>query len=685
MKNLAIKLLLKAWLPALIWMVLIFLGSSLLAASVSESRAVDFVAHKLVHLFEYSVLFVLIYRAVKGFGRGLFKLTAVVGKLNTLVSFALTVGYAVTDEIHQSFVPGRDARASDVLVDTLAALLGWLVIRYFRNFHGSFKSTAVVGKLKDIFPLLLFLLGCGLLRGYPCPGLCPKIIPAQAANIPSFAVPDGYELKEGEIDHLSATIELYSTQGVAINFRPDFDFGLAGFATFVYSNEKYYGQLDPSVFTLAVYEGVMARAKLDECWVCKAWPSETTIVEGSLRTGLNYQLFFGFEPREVKSGQNYTAILTTTEPVRGRYRFWLRNLYYDGYALTFDPTTQTFSHPSAASVAAPFGLFVREGWQGTPPRFHPVILIHGMGGRPTDWSLPEQDYVSLLREMYARDGDFDYPASWIHTYHYGNVNGEYNYQGDIREIAEGLEDVVNDLATRYAESFGETLEGLESRDEDRVVDIVGYSMGGLVGRWYLVRHQDNHHIRKLVTIATPHEGIYWLGRKEGVGTLPRVGPELEEAISDVADMVIDALDKSGQSISVESEAALEMVPNSEFYHFLNLVEWTPVDVQYYTIYGDIDINLKQKVFFFTLEKKVALGDVLIFSESASTIPAVTPERFGYNEDWTFPVGMAISPDGVSAKFYLESLDITNFRFWHLGILHQPEIKDKTIEILSGEI
>ena len=86
-----------------------------------------------------------------------------------------------------------------------------------------------------------------------------------------------------------------------------------------------------------------------------------------------------------------------------------------------------------------------------------------------------------------------------------------------------------------------------------------------------------------------------------------------------------------------------------------------------------------------MEKKVALGDVLIFSESATGIPAVEPKEFGYNEEWTFPVGIAVSPDGVAAKFYLEGLDIRKFRFWHLNILHQPEIKDRTVEILADGI
>ena len=288
--------------------------------------------------------------------------------------------------------------------------------------------------------------------------------------------------------------------------------------------------------------------------------------------------------------------------------------------------------------------------------------------------------------MYAGDDDFDYPFSWIHTYRYGNVKGThtYNYQGDIRDIAEGLEIEVERLASQYAESFGETLESLEGRDEDRVVDIVGYSMGGLVARQYLTKHLDDHHVRKLVTVATPHQGVYWLGRKREVGILPRVGPKLEEAIGEAFDATIAVLDKTGQSVSSSSKASFQMTPGSEFFYFLNMVERTPLDVSYYTLYGDIDINLKEKVFFFTLEKKVALGDVLIFSESAVGIPAVAPIEFGYNEEWTFPVGVAVSPDGVSAKFYLEGLDIRKFRFWHLGIMQQPEVKERVISILANE-
>ena len=45
-------------------------------------------------------------------------------RLTPFFAFAGTVLYAVTDEIHQLFVPGRAFQLSDILVDSTGALIG---------------------------------------------------------------------------------------------------------------------------------------------------------------------------------------------------------------------------------------------------------------------------------------------------------------------------------------------------------------------------------------------------------------------------------------------------------------------------------------------------------------------------------------------------------------------------------
>lgn len=119
----------KSWvsknLPVFLWAFLIYLGSSLPAAQVSSDRFVDFLAHKSAHLLEYAILGLLYYRSrlgdLKSFSRKEI--------LQTLLFVTL---YGAFDEYHQSFVPGRQSRAADVLTDFLGGLGGlslWQVWR----------------------------------------------------------------------------------------------------------------------------------------------------------------------------------------------------------------------------------------------------------------------------------------------------------------------------------------------------------------------------------------------------------------------------------------------------------------------------------------------------------------------------------------------------------------------------
>lgn len=78
------------------------------------------VVRKLGHFSEYFVLGVLIARALRD-ERG-WQLH------HALLAVALAGSYAVTDELHQRFVPGRTAAAGDVVIDTLGATAAQIVL-----------------------------------------------------------------------------------------------------------------------------------------------------------------------------------------------------------------------------------------------------------------------------------------------------------------------------------------------------------------------------------------------------------------------------------------------------------------------------------------------------------------------------------------------------------------------------
>jgi hypothetical protein len=100
------------WLPVVVWAALIF-GLSSVPDLGTGLGGWDLVLRKLAHAGEYAILGALLARAL---GR-------------PWVAFALGAAYAVSDEIHQSFVPGRMGSPVDVAIDTAGVAAGVLVWR----------------------------------------------------------------------------------------------------------------------------------------------------------------------------------------------------------------------------------------------------------------------------------------------------------------------------------------------------------------------------------------------------------------------------------------------------------------------------------------------------------------------------------------------------------------------------
>jgi VanZ family protein len=96
-----------AWVPVLLWAGLIFALSSIPSLGTGLGTW-DLVLRKLAHASEFAVLGFLLARAV---GR-------------PLLAILLGVAYAVTDELHQQFVPGRQGAVYDVAIDAVGVLVG---------------------------------------------------------------------------------------------------------------------------------------------------------------------------------------------------------------------------------------------------------------------------------------------------------------------------------------------------------------------------------------------------------------------------------------------------------------------------------------------------------------------------------------------------------------------------------
>ncbi len=121
MIRLTVKQKLLLWLPVIAWMFVIFYFSSMQTPAVTRVLWTEFVIKKTAHVIEYFILTTLTLRACLGWG--------VVGKRSSIIAFWLSVVFALTDEFHQSFTPGREPKVRDVVIDVFAsglAVVFWL-------------------------------------------------------------------------------------------------------------------------------------------------------------------------------------------------------------------------------------------------------------------------------------------------------------------------------------------------------------------------------------------------------------------------------------------------------------------------------------------------------------------------------------------------------------------------------
>jgi triacylglycerol esterase/lipase EstA (alpha/beta hydrolase family) len=102
----------------------------------------------------------------------------------------------------------------------------------------------------------------------------------------------------------------------------------------------------------------------------------------------------------------------------------------------------------------------------------PVVLLHGF--------IDNRSVFLLLRRSLAQHG-----RQQVESLNYSPLTC------DIRTAAELL---------------GRHIEEICERTGARQVDIVGHSLGGLIGRYYIQRLGGDHRVRMLVTLGTPHAG-----------------------------------------------------------------------------------------------------------------------------------------------------------------------------------
>ena len=308
-----------------------------------------------------------------------------------------------------------------------------------------------------------------------------------------------------------------------------------------------------------------------------------------------------------------------------------------------------------------------------PPKYNPVVFIHGLGGKPEDWENEKENRG--YKQMLVSQG-FDSSQVSLYSYYDYNHDGKYDYQGDVDGISLGLPSLVKSLSEVHKDNGG-----------DGKVDIVGFSLGGLVARSYFGNSSFDNKVGRFIDLATPHQGSWIADLGFAVKNIPGVGPPIKSALTKIATALRNVAEKNDQPLDFDNApAAQQLNKDSNFLKSINKSEKFPSSINDISLlYGDVDLKFCHKIFHMKWCKTIPVGDILMSTESASTIPGATPKLYPFKQTVEVPLRLKRKTDSAGKTYYEYEPTMPNeIEYSHFQIQNQTEVRNKIKEILINE-
>lgn len=91
--------------------------------NINNISILSLIVRKLAHFTEYFILGLLVYNLIYS------------NQKKACFAIIICVLYAISDEIHQLFVPGRSCQVLDVIIDSSGSLLGIILLYIYKYRH----------------------------------------------------------------------------------------------------------------------------------------------------------------------------------------------------------------------------------------------------------------------------------------------------------------------------------------------------------------------------------------------------------------------------------------------------------------------------------------------------------------------------------------------------------------------
>ena len=214
---------------------------------------------------------------------------------------------------------------------------------------------------------------------------------------------------------------------------------------------------------------------------------------------------------------------------------------------------------------------------------YPIVLLHGLGQKASVWDKHAIKFYE--KDLGLKHAGILKPSKkGIYLDQKGSSSTMDFFTVQFSNPTDSVEGWTKELEQCIA--FVREKTGAEK------VILIGYSMGGLTGRHYLTKHVKDHHVQRLITIGSPHQGsafakVYnW---KTAVNKSLQDGKE--SFLKPIVEQASELIRKAEDDVPFDSPAVRDLRRAQDGGWFIEKSgnREHPLDVEYISVIGDVDI------------------------------------------------------------------------------------------------
>ncbi|MBC8124229.1 MAG: alpha/beta fold hydrolase [Candidatus Kapabacteria bacterium] len=236
---------------------------------------------------------------------------------------------------------------------------------------------------------------------------------------------------------------------------------------------------------------------------------------------------------------------------------------------------------------------------------YPIVLLHGLGQKADVWHGTATSY-------FTRDLGLSYGGD-LRVDSNGVLNNASPNGGDADFYTVAFSD-PHDSVNAWRDELEICITHiLTATGADRVI-LVGYSMGGLAARAYLVKKLTDHRVKRLITIGTPHLGSPFANIWTWKSELEKCVREQNVVLSQPCRAALSAIQGAEGDVPFDAPAVRDLRrPEDGGDYLRRLSKYAhPLDVEYVSVIGEVDLldeikNLRSGSVQEILRKVLSMG------------------------------------------------------------------------------